>query len=379
MRQKTAQLMKKKLIALTAPLVRRRPLVPTQLLELRPARILVVRQQNQMGDMVCATPVFRALRENFPEAEIGLVTAPVNVEVVRHNPHLDRIFTFDQRMWRNPGRLLAFLREVRGFQAELVFVLASVSFSVTSAGIGLASGAKWVVGADSLPFGLDLSRHIFSLEMPSRKEVTGHAIEHSLAPMRAIGINTADLSTVVVPAPGELAKAEEIRLELGLEQGFWAIHPGAGKKQNIWPAAGFAQVMRRALEMGARILLLHGPADREVLAELEELLADEMGRGVLAAPPCPVGVGAALLDGADRFLCNDTGIMHIAGALGVPTLALFGPTDPDLWKPPVDSVKALRRPADATNDRAYEFGGMENIDPERVWMAWSTLPSRAGS
>ena len=376
MRRNFAQSMKRNLTALAARLVRRPPLTPAQLLELRPARILVVRQQNQMGDMVCATPIFRALRENFPGAEIGLVTSPVNVDVVRHNPHLDRIFIFEQRMWRNPFRLVAFLRRIRNFRPELAFVLASVSFSVTSAGIGLASGAKWVVGAESGPFGLDLSRFVFSLELPSGPEVTGHAIEHGLAPLRAVGIAPSDPGTVVQPSPGERAAAERIRLDLGLEPGYWAIHPGAGKKQNLWPASGFASVARRALGQGARVLLLHGPADQEALAELERLLADQIGRGVLTAPPCPVGVGAALLDGADRFLCNDTGVMHIAGALGVPTVALFGPTDPGHWKPPVDSVTAVRSPARTPDDRGEEFGWLENIDPQTVWAAWSALPSR---
>ncbi len=371
--------LKRSLTALAGRLVRRPELTPTQLIKLKPRRILVVRQQNQMGDMVCATPVFRALRENFPDSEIGLVTAPVNVEVVRHNPHLDRIFTFDQRMWRNPKRLMGFLREVRGFQAELAFVLASVSFSVTSAGIGLASGAKWVVGADSAPFGLDSSRQIFSLEMPSRPVVTGNAIEHGLAPLRAIGITTSDLSTVVVPSVEERAAADQIIQDLGLAKGYWALHPGAGKRQNLWPIAGYAQVVRLALEQGAKILILHGPADQNELSDLLRLLADDLGRGVVTAPPCRVGVGAALLAGADRFLCNDTGIMHIAGALGVPTVALFGATSPDLWKPPVDSVIAVCSPARTPDDRGPEFGWLENLDSQTVWLAWSSLSSRPRS
>jgi ADP-heptose:LPS heptosyltransferase len=379
MRRELSKSLKRTVTGLIARLVKRPRLTVDELLALQPRRVLIVRQQNQMGDMVCATPIFRALRETFPDAEIGLITAPVNVEVVRHNPHLDRVFTFEQRMWRQPRCLLRFLRRIRGFKPELTFVLASVSFSVTSAGLGLASGARWVVGADSEPFGLNLSRHAFSLEMPSSVKVTGNAIEHGLAPLRAIGISTDDISTVVRPSSEELAAAEQIVRDLGLSPGFWAIHPGAGKKQNIWPAAGFAQVARWALEQGATVLLLHGPADQDALRELEELLADEMGCGVLTAPASPVGVGAALLHAADRFLCNDTGVMHIAGALGVPTVALFGPTEPGLWKPPVDSVVAVCSPGQTADLRGPEYGWLENIDPETVWSRWSALPSRIGN
>ena len=94
------------------------------------------------------------------------------------------------------------------------------------------------------------------------------------------------------------------------------------------------------------------------------------------APACEVGVAAALLEDADRFLCNDTGIMHVAGALGVSTLALFGPTDPALWKPPAPQVLALRSPRRLDDSRGAEFGWMEGIEVAQVWTAWASLPGR---
>lgn len=364
---------KRQLTATVARFLRRPRLSAAELRLLEPAHILVVRQHNQMGDMVCATPVFRALAEAYPTAQIGLVTAPVNREVVENNPHLQRIFTFDQRMWRQPGRLWSFLRSIREFRPELTFVLSSVSFSVTSAAIGLASGARWVVGADSLPFGFDLSRHAFSLELPSQPELDCHAVEHSLAPLRAVGLGTDNLQTVVVPGPGNVAEAEAIMTELELTPGFWAIHPGAGKKQNIWPGDRFADLARRAVGAGRQVLVLHGPADAEALQQMVSGLTAD----IKVAPRCSVGTGAALLDRADRFLCNDTGVMHVAGALGVPTVALFGPTRPELWKPPSEAVVVVKSPRQSADDRGREFGWMENIDPDLVWSAWQGLSSRS--
>ncbi len=369
--------MKHWLSKMVARMVRRPSLLPEQLLSLQPSRILVVRQQNQMGDMVCATPVFRALAETFPQARIALVTAPVNMEVVRHNPHLNQVFTFDQKMWRNPQRFLGFLRRLRQFKPEVAFVLSSVSFSVTSAALALTSGARYVVGADSLPFGHDISRHAFSLEMPSHPELDRHSVLHSLAPLQAIGITTDDLSTVVVPSPEEKKEAAIILEKLGFAPGFWAMHPGAGKKQNIWPAKGFAQVAGKAVGQGHRVLILHGPADAAALAELKELVDSFSSEQIRVAPACSIGVGAALLQQADRFLCNDTGVMHVAGALPVPTVALFGPTDPDLWKPPAAEVIALRSPKQTPDDRGPEFGWMQNITPEEAWNCWANLPGQS--
>lgn len=369
--------MKRWLSKTVARLVRRPALTVQQLHTMQPSRILVVRQQNQMGDMVCATPVFRALAETFPTARIALVTAPVNMEVVRNNPHLDQVFTFDQKMWRNPLRFLKFLGGLRRFKPEVTFVLSSVSFSVTSAALALASGARYVVGADSLPFGHDISRHAFSLEMPSYPELDRHSVMHSLAPLQAIGITTDDFSTVVVPSLEEQKAAEKILTDLGFSRGFWAMHPGAGKKQNIWPAAGFAEVAQMAVRQGHQVLILHGPADGEPLGELKSLVAGAADEMIRIAPACSIGVGAALLHQCDRFLCNDTGVMHMAGALPVPTVALFGPTSPDLWKPPVDEVIALCSKKQTPDHRGDEFGWMENITPEMVWQAWASLPGRS--
>jgi len=259
----------------------------------------------------------------------------------------------------------------------LTAFLSGVSFSVTSAAIGLASGARYVVGAQSEPFGFELSRHSFSLEMPASPELDRHSVQHSLAPLQALGITTDDLSTVVVPAAEQEAEADRLVNQLGLASGFWAVHPGAGKLQNIWPADRFAQVINQASEQGQNILILHGPADAPSLAALQEKLTETPGKGtgqIITAPACPVGVAAALLKRSEKFLCNDTGVMHIAGAVGAPTVALFGPTDPGLWAPPSPAVRVIKSPAQAVDKRGPEFGWMETINIEEVWDAWSELP-----
>ncbi len=363
---------------LTGRLARRwaRPaLSADHLLALRPRRILVVRQHNQMGDMVCATPCFRALHQAWPQAEIALVTAPVNRQVVAHHPHLHRVFLFEQRLWRRPLALRAFLDGIRAWDAELAVVLNSVSFSATSAFLALWSPARWVIGGDSAPFGSDVAR-AYSLRLPASPELDRHSVEHSLAPLQAVGITTDDLSTVVVPSPDQQAAAAELAARLLPPGPFWALHPGAGKRQNVWPGERFAAVAARAAAAGHPVLVLHGPADAAALDAMRAALPPRTDGAapVVVAPPLDVGTAAALLARAERFLCNDTGVMHVAGALEVPTVALFGPTDPGLWKPPSPRVVALRAPGRREDPRGREFGWLETLTVEAVWEAWAGLP-----
>jgi len=203
-------------------------------------------------------------------------------------------------------------------------------------------------------------------------------VTHGLAPLQAVGIDTSDRATVLVPSPRQRQEAADLAARLLPTGPFWALHPGAGKRQNCWPAARFAEVAQRAARAGHPVLVLHGPADQDVLSAFQAALdvAPAGAQPVVIAPPLPLGTLAALLERCERFLCNDTGIMHVAGALGISTLALFGPTDPDLWKPPTDQVQALRATSRLPDARGEEFGWLETLTTNQVWDAWRAQNSR---
>ncbi len=345
-------------------------LTGADVLALSPRRILVVRPHNQMGDMVCATPTFRAIREAFPGAELALVCAPLNWEVVRNNPDFAHVFVFAKKEWTRLGRMLRFSKQLREFCPDLAFVLNSVSYSLTSTFIAVLSGAPVIVGGDSAPFGWDVSRHAYSLVLPGNPVVDRHAVLHSLAPLAAIGISTGNLDTVVVPAPAEREQARDLLAEVPGSGPLWVLHPGAGKPPNRWPAERFAAGAARAAGAGNRLLVLQGPMDGEVMARFRQALDDPgrrpTGGEVFFAPAVVVGVCAAVLEAARLFLCNDSGLMHVAGAVGVPTLALFGPTDPVHWKPLADSVVAIRAAG----------GDLDRLPVADVWQALQELPPR---
>jgi ADP-heptose:LPS heptosyltransferase len=112
------------------------------------------------------------------------------------------------------------------------------------------------------------------------------------------------------------------------------LHPGAGGKRKRWPAEGFAEIARRCRQLGYDVLVTSGPADDEAVEAV--VAACQKGPDGLA-PRVLAGLGlpelACILAGASAFVGNDSGITHLAGLVGAPTVAIFGPFDPAYWAP----------------------------------------------
>ena len=333
-----------------------RPIDAADLVAAPVERLLVVRQHNQMGDMVCALPALRALRRAYPRARLTFVASPLCEELLRDHPDIDALVVFDKwAMWR-PWRLAALLRRLRRPRPDLAFVMTTVSFSTTSALLAWASGARLRVGASSLPFGWHLSRAVYNLELPLGPPGL-HEVEHNLAPLRAVGIPAPLESPSLVPSPAAVQRARAfVESSFGSEAAgpLVAVHAGAGKAANLWPADGFGtvlQTLRR--ERQARVLLIEGPGDAATIGALAARLG--------GAPRWRAALGETLglLALADLVLCNDTGIAHVAAAVGAPTLVLFGPTDPQRWRPLGEQVRVLRSPT----------GRIADLDAETVLRA----------
>ena len=179
---------KRALMSLTARLVRSTKMTPQQVLDTRPRRILVIRQHNQMGDMVLAIPALRAIKASFPDSRLGMVAAPINRDVLLGSPYVD--YLFDYRKQDLPA-LIAFIRAIRRKRFDMVIVLHTVSFSFTSAVLALLSGAGIRVGSTSSVFGTDVGSSFFHLELPlptPEQLAIMNEAEHNIFPLRLLGI-----------------------------------------------------------------------------------------------------------------------------------------------------------------------------------------------
>ena len=187
--------------------VRTVPMTPQELSRVEIKRLLVIRQHNQMGDMLLATPAFRGLRTRFPGARISLVAASINTDVMRNNPYIDEVLTYaKERHNRRPMRLFRFITQLRRGRFDAVIVLNTVSFSITSMLLAWVSGAAIRIGSTSQPFGHDLTRRFYHLELPlpsAEQLASMHEGEHNLFPLTVIGVRETDLSAGLIPTEEE--------------------------------------------------------------------------------------------------------------------------------------------------------------------------------
>lgn len=307
-------------------------------------RILLVRQHNQLGDMILGSPVLRAVRARAPEARIDLVSGPANHEAVRASRHVDEVILYEKdRLLRRPLEAKRFADRLADARYDLALVVSSVAFSHTSAWLAVVSRARHRAGRPG-PGGKghEVAEDLFDWLLPSPIEGRHQTGVH-LDLVTPFGASDEDWSPDI-----DLDETEAIRGRDALTEALGSpgsglrivLHPGAGKAPNRWPAERFGEVARALRSVGHRVAVCAGPSERSLLprvdAGAETVLPRLPGLSVHA-------LGGALAD-ADLALVNDTGVLHLAAATGTHALALFGPTDPAIWCPSSRRVWTLRSP-----------------------------------
>ena len=159
---------------------------------------------------------------------------------------------------------------------------------------------------------------------------------------------------------GDIAEAGQALARLGLDKAHVVLlFPGSGSAEKNWPAEKFA-ALASALPPPLRALVVLGPAERAIESVLMPLLA---ARGIAWLGGQPLGTIAGLAHLAAGFVGNDSGGSHLAAASGAPGVAIFGPTDPDRWRP-LGRVRVVRSPWKLTDLTPAEVvGGTEADTP----------------
>ena len=186
-----------------------------------------------------------------------------------------------------------------------------------------------------------------------------HIVDHLLGGLEAAGWCATTHTPRLAPLCAWLDAADAFLDERGLAPGFVAMHAGSGGRAKRWPAEQFAQVAER---LGEQVLWLAGPA------EDEDKAIRKAGKAVgTIAHNVPLPTLAGLLARSGLYVGNDSGVSHLAAAVGAPTIAVFGATDPAVWAPRGSRVAVVGSP---------EHGGLGAVTVDDVLDATGRLMGR---
>ncbi len=297
---------------------------------LRP-QILVIRRR-YLGDLVLLSPLLRNLRLHWPQAPITVLVEPAYAAVLALNPDVDAVLPLP----RGPVSWWRLLRTLRGTGFTHVFDLDNTEKT--------ALLARWTAAPFRAALLHELPPRLRRLYTqlvidPPAKHESRTIGEYYLQILAAAGVPVISRAVRLVPRAADLAATRS--LVPGASPRL-LLHPGSRSPCRLWPLEHFAAVCDRAqTELGAQVVLVGGPGEQHLIAEIR--------RRARVAPgavdhPLAVPLFAALAAQFDGMLCHDSGSMHVAAAVGTPVVALFGSQNLALWRPAGDRHRLLQPP-----------------------------------
>jgi len=291
-------------------------------------RILIIKF-GAVGDVIHGLPVLETLRAFYPQAHIGWAVEGAAAPVLEGNPALNDLILLDRKALRGFSGISYFRRWLQGLKGKKFEAVLDLHNLFKSGWIGWASGASLRVGFRKMREGNFLFMNRWVRPAASRR----HAVEKYLSLLEPLGIGEPQWR---IRFPLAWNPRDEDRIEaFWTEQGFGrgasdheaivAVNPGASWPSKRWMPDRFARLSDRLVkERGVRILIVWGPGERP----LAEEIARSMREKSIMAPETSLKQLMVLIKRCRLLITGDTGPLHIAAALGIPTVALFGPSDP---------------------------------------------------
>ena len=321
-------------------------------------KILVIKLRH-IGDVLLSVPVFRALRENFPQAHIAALVNSGTEEVLTGNPLINEIIVFDRSIKKmNPVqrymREFSFLKNIwaKGFNMAV-----DLTSGDRAAIISFISGAKYKLAYDLGRDGFLGKRHLYT--HLAKKDGSQHMVLQNLDVVKQFGISTDNLTVNLFIPEDARQFVKKILEEDGIpphphlgKGGTWVgkvvhVHPVSRWLFKCWKDEYMAEVISWLINNGIKVIVTSSPDKKEMdkAKKILSLIGDSPDS--TARPPLMGGIGgvidlcgmttikqlAAISEASDLFLGVDSAPMHIAAAVGTPVIALFGPTGEVQWGP----------------------------------------------
>jgi heptosyltransferase-2 len=299
---------------------------------------ILVRTPNWLGDTVMALPAIAALGKRYPKASLTLLAHHRVAGLYGLEKRPEEVIAYDpqgiHRGVKGTGRLV---RELRERRYDLAVVLPN---SFSSAWIGFLARAKHRVG-----YATEGRGSLLTIRLPLPKDFRKrHLAESYLDLVRVLGIEVKTSVPHIILDPEFKREGEAFLREAGIPKGVKLIGLGPGAtygEAKRWDLERFAEVGKRLGAKGYRLVLLGVKEEKGLCERIREGIGE---KAVNLAGKTDLRLLAGVLAQCEAYVSNDTGAMHLAAALGLPVVALFGSTSPE-WTRPLGRAKVIyKRP-----------------------------------
>jgi ADP-heptose:LPS heptosyltransferase len=279
-------------------------------------RRILLMTTTAIGDTLLSTPAIRAVKETYPEKEVHVLCHARNHLLLKENPYISRCLLYQGKR----KGIVPLVRQLKSQGYDLVVILHSNDPEALP--LAWSTGAPYIIGPGTSRFAYLLSQSVFC------REETRHAIERRLDLVRAIGADTQNKAMDLFLPP-----SWEDRSRMILEKKWKTrphpligIHPTGSGSYKWWPGAYFSTVLRElAKRYRARFILFSSRKEVTAARAIAENLEEET---LLIQGEYDLLETAALMKRCSLMIANDSGPLHMALALGVPTVALIGADSP---------------------------------------------------
>jgi heptosyltransferase II len=289
-------------------------------------------RHDRVGDMVFSTPALKALRRTYPKAKITVLASKRNYEIIQNNPNIDEIVVYRGLYW--------FIREIRKEGFDLT-IDSFNTYELKQALLSYLSGARHTIGFEQA------GREIFFNIKGPRLQPAKHLVEHILELVNYLGCDVSGCKPELFITNEEIQWASSFLLNMGIDTSKLtvALHPGGHFETQRWSIERFGRVAEKiAEELEGNAIILAGPDERLILERIKQI----RGGNVFIISAISIRQAMAILSRCDLFLGNNSGPLHIAAALGLPTVSTIGPTVTPLWLPYGNRHTVLRKDVDCS-------------------------------
>lgn len=289
----------------------------------RALKILILKPSS-LGDIIQALPVLRLLKRRFPHAEIFWWVDSRLAPLLEGDPDLAGVALFERQRWASPARWPEMLRSVLWLRAQHFDWVIDLQGLLRSAVVAWLARGKRLIGLDTLcEGGREGANTFYDLAVSTPRGL--HAVERYLSVLPALDMPV-DRNFQWLPARPQTAAALKAKWPQAERHPWIAIQPGARWPTKCWPAQHFAELIRLlAQKFPDPRFAIMGSAHDHPRGEIISRAAPDRVLNLCGQTSLPEMMEWLRL--CKLMITNDTGPMHVAAALSVPLIALFGPTD----------------------------------------------------